>query len=46
MPADDGKGTYVEDKIAKIRRNPIYTGYWNPDYPAGMAVYDIHRREA
>jgi hypothetical protein len=42
MPADDGAGTYVEDKIAGVRQNPIYTGYWNPSYPHGMGVCDIH----
>ncbi|MEM3760871.1 MAG: hypothetical protein QXZ02_07180 [Candidatus Bathyarchaeia archaeon] len=42
MPADDGAGTYIEDKIANVRQNPIYTGYWNPNHTSGMAVCDIH----
>jgi uncharacterized repeat protein (TIGR01451 family) len=41
MPYDYGE-TYILDKIANIRRNPIYTGYWNPDHPNGMAVCDLH----
>lgn len=42
MPKDDGAGTYVYDKIADVKQNPVYTGYWNPTYPNGMAVCDIH----
>lgn len=42
MPDDDGQGTYVKDKIADIKRNPIYTSYRNPNYPNGTAVCDIH----
>lgn len=46
MPADD-ENTYVQDKLPQpnIKRNPIFTGYWNPDYPHGMAVCDIHPSE-
>ncbi|MCW3986469.1 MAG: hypothetical protein NWE91_08720 [Candidatus Bathyarchaeota archaeon] len=42
MPADDGAGTYVYDKIADVRQNPIFSGYWNPNYTHGRAVCDIH----
>jgi hypothetical protein len=42
MPFDDGKDTYVEDKVAGVRQNPIDTGYWNRDHPHGMAVCEIH----
>lgn len=42
MPADDGTGNYVEDRIADIRQNPIITGYWNPTYPHGMGNADVH----
>ena len=42
MPADDGEGTYILDRIADVRQNPVITGYWNPTYPHGMAVSDIH----
>jgi hypothetical protein len=43
MPAGSGPpGTYVLDKIAGAYQNPVYTGDWNPTYPHGMAVCDIH----
>lgn len=45
MPHDTPDGTYVYDKIADKRQNPIFSGYWNPDYPNGMAVCDIHPKE-
>ena len=45
MPADDEAGTYIDDKIAKVRQNPIHTGYWNPTYPHGMAVCDVHPKQ-
>jgi len=32
----------VEDKIAGVFKNPVITGYWNPDHPHGMAVADLH----
>lgn len=44
MPHDDPEGTYIIDRIPDpdIRQNPIYTGDWNPDYPSGMAVSEVH----
>jgi hypothetical protein len=42
MPFDDGAGTYILDRIANVRQNPIITGYWNPDHPSGMAVAEVH----
>ena len=44
MPVDDELGNYVLDRIPEpdVKQNPIYTGYWNPDHPNGMAVCDIH----
>ena len=42
MPADDGAGTYIKDKIANVRQNPAKSGHWNPDHPNGMAVCDVH----
>jgi len=34
--------TIVEDQIANVFRNPIISGYWNPDHPKGIARADIH----
>jgi hypothetical protein len=42
MPADDGTGNYILDRIAGVRQNPVITAYWNPTYPHGMANSDIH----
>jgi hypothetical protein len=45
VPANDPT-TYVEDLIAasdgSVHRNPVITGYWNPDKPAGIAFADVH----
>jgi len=41
MPADM-ENTYVLDRVAGIKQNPIVTGYWNPTYPDGMANSDVH----
>ena len=32
----------VEDKIGGVFRNPIISGYWNPDHPVGIAWADLH----
>lgn len=45
VPADDPTtNTYVLDMIAdpQVRRNPVISGYWNPDHPNGIARADIH----
>jgi hypothetical protein len=45
VPADDpATNTYVLDMIAdpQVRRNPVISGYWNPDHPEGIARADVH----
>jgi hypothetical protein len=45
VPANDlATDTYVKDLIAghDVRRNPVISGYWNPDYPKGIAFADVH----
>jgi hypothetical protein len=45
VPSNDPETkTYVLDFIAdpNVRRNPIFSGYWNPEHPKGIARADIH----
>ncbi|NWG10440.1 hypothetical protein HXY33_01625 [Candidatus Bathyarchaeota archaeon] len=43
VPADAGS-IYVEDRIANpdVNRNPVISGYWNPDHNTGLAFADVH----
>src|SRR4030042_5891896 len=35
----------VEDRIANAYQNPVITGFWNNDHPAGMAKVDLHLQQ-
>jgi hypothetical protein len=43
VPANMGS-IYVEDRIPDpdVRRNPVISGYWNPDHNKGIAFADVH----